>query len=556
MVWSVAYNLLGHASGGISSTAERCMRAKGAFLKEPRMTSLAPRCKDTLLFMDNRCLSKLIAGLNPVDKRGDKDPEISSVIIDSRKAEKGSLFFALPGIHVNGHRYIDKALDAGACAVVHSESLNSFKEGVNYIRVPDTRAALSPVSAAFWNYPSRDMVVTGVTGTDGKSTTVSLIRQLLEYSGASAGSISTVDFNVGNTSGSNYLRQSTPEAPQVHELLRAMKDAGQTHAVIEATSHGLSLKNSRLTDVEFDAAVFTNVTSEHLEFHGSLENYRADKARLFRMIAESKNRDAFGVINGDDPYAELFYEAAGEKPVFTYSLKYRDADLFASDLRPGPTGTEFSLFTPMGRTNTRIALPGLYNVENVLAALCTVAELQDEDAGDLALRLPELKGIKGRMEPISGDMSFHVMVDYAHSPGSFRRILPFLKNLAEGRLIVVFGSAGERDLEKRPEQGALAAEYADLVFLTDEDPRGEDPMAILEDIAAGAVQLTRGESLFLIPDRSDALKEAFKKARAGDMVVALGKGHEGSIIYIDGPVDWDEADACRKALKALGYETG
>lgn len=506
--------------------------------------------------MNNRHLSSLIDNLTPVEKQGEKDPEISSVVFDSREVKKGSLFFALPGIHVDGHHFIDKALDAGACAVVHSESLNSYRAGISYIRVPDTRAALSPVSAAFWGYPSRDMIVVGVTGTDGKSTTVNLIRQLLEFTGASTGSISTVNFTVGNRSGSNYLRQSTPEAPQVHELLRAMQDAGQTHAVVEATSHGLSLRNSRLADVEFDAAVFTNVTSEHLEFHGSLENYRADKARLFRMIAESRNRDAFGVVNGDDPYAELFFEAAGEKPVFTYSLKYRDADLFASNLRPGPTGTEFSLFTPMGRTNTRIALPGLYNVENVLAALCTVAELQDEDAGDLALHLPELKGIKGRMEPISGDMSFHVMVDYAHSPGSFRKILPFLKNLAEGRLIVVFGSAGERDLEKRPEQGALAAEYADLVYLTDEDPRGEDPMSILEDIAVGAVQLTRGENLFLIPDRREALKEAFKKARAGDLVVALGKGHESSIIYDDGPVDWDEADACREALKTLGYDAG
>jgi UDP-N-acetylmuramoyl-L-alanyl-D-glutamate--2,6-diaminopimelate ligase len=397
-------------------------------------------------------------------------------------------------------------------------------------------------------------VVIGVTGTDGKSTTVSLIRQLLEFTAAPTGSISTVEFMVGERSGSNFLRQSTPEAPQIHGLLRAMSNAGQTHAVVEATSHGLSPRNSRLADVDFDAVVFTNVTSEHLEFHGSLENYRKDKARLFGMIAKSRNRDAFGVVNGDDPHAEIFIEAAGEKPVFTYSLKYRDADLFATNLSPGPGGTEFLLMTPMGETQTRIALPGLYNVENALAALCTVAELQDEDPSELAQRLPELVGVKGRMEPVAGDMSFHVMVDYAHSPGSFQKILPFLKDMAEGRLITIFGSGGERDVEKRPEQGALASKYADLVFLTDEDPRGEEPMAILEDIAAGVSGMKREDTLFLIPDRREALREAFKKARAGDLVVALGKGHERSIIYSDGQIEWDEAEACREILRELGFE--
>lgn len=504
--------------------------------------------------MTSRKLNKLISGLTDPEQVGDSDPEISSIVYDSREVEQGSLFFALPGIHVDGHRYIDTAIDAGAAAIVHSEKLEVYRPGIAYIRVPETRVALSPVSAAFWGHPSREMTVIGVTGTDGKSTTVSLIRQLLEFSGISAGSISTVSFTVGEQSGKNHLRQSTPEAPQIHGLLRAMHNAGQTHAVVEATSHGLSPKNSRLADVDFDAVVFTNVTSEHLEFHGSLENYRKDKTRLFEIIARSRNRDAFGVVNGDDPYAELFVEAAGEKPVFAYSLKYREADLFATNLRPDPEGTDFDIHTPNGETHTRIPLPGLYNVENALAALCTVAELEDEDPSELALRLPELEGVKGRMETITGDMSFSVIVDYAHSPGSFSKTLPFFKSLAEGRLIMVFGSGGERDLEKRPEQGALAEEFADFVFLTDEDPRGEAPMAILEDIAAGISNMEIGENLFLIPDRQEALKEAFKKARAGDLVVALGKGHEGSIIYADKSIPWDEAEACRTALRELGFE--
>ncbi len=504
--------------------------------------------------MIERRLNRLISGLDIYERNGDGDPEISSVAYDSREVTDGGLFFALPGIHTDGHAFIDKAVDAGAAAIIHSIPLRTYRPNTVYLRVQDTRAALSPVSADFWGRPSREMTVIGVTGTDGKSTTVSLIRQLLAFTDVSAGSLSTIDFHIGARKGSNIFRQSTPEAPQIHGLLRAMLDAGQNYAVVEATSHGLSPKNSRLADVDFDVAVFTNVTSEHLEFHGNLETYRADKARLFKMIAASKNPDAFGVVNADDEHAGLFVEAAGEKPVYTYSLKYREADLFATDLHPGPRGTRFTLHTPMGRKKIEIALPGLYNVENTMAALCAVSELRDRDPLELASRLPELVGVKGRMEPIDGDMSFHVMVDYAHSPGSFRKILPFLKKLAEGRLIVVFGSGGERDLEKRPEQGALAAEYADLVFLADEDPRGEKPMDILEQIAAGAPNLERGERLFLIPDRREALKEAFMRARAGDLVAALGKGHEKSIIYSSGNREWDEAEACREVLRELGYE--
>jgi UDP-N-acetylmuramoyl-L-alanyl-D-glutamate--2,6-diaminopimelate ligase len=504
--------------------------------------------------MGMKPLSQLLAGLSPLESRGAGDPVISSVVYDSRKVEKNSVYFALPGIHVDGHDYIEKALDAGAAAIVHTRELDIYRPGIRYVRVKNTREALSPVAAAFWDHPSREMTVIGVTGTDGKSTTVSLIRQLLALKGKSAGSVSTVEFNVGGNSGSNYLRQSTPEAPEIHGLLRSMKDAGQDYAVIEATSHGLSARNSRLADVDFDVAVFTNVTSEHLEFHGSLEQYRLDKARLFGMVGASKNRDAFGVVNLDDPHSELFIEAAGDKPVFTYSLKNEDADLYAAELLPGPTGTRFELRTPFGETETHIALPCLYNVENALAALCSVSELLDEDPCDLAGLLPELTGVKGRMEPVKGDMSFHVMVDYAHSPGSFLKVFPFFREMAEGRLIVVFGSGGERDLDKRPKQGALAEQFADIVILADEDPRGEVPMELLEDIAAGIKGLTRGENLFLIPDRREALKTAFKMARAGDLVAALGKGHEKTIIYKNLSIEWDESRVCREVLRELGYE--
>ncbi len=487
--------------------------------------------------------------------RGAANPCVKSMAYDSRDVKKDGLFFALKGIHVDGHEHIDEAVQAGASVIVHSKYIESRKRDITYVRVPDTRVAMSPISAAFWDYPSRKLTIIGVTGTDGKSTTVSLIRQLLEFSGSSAGSLSTVDFTIGGKIRDNFFRQSTPEAVLIHKCLNDMLEADQKFAVLEATSHGLSPKNSRLEDVDFDAAVLTNISSEHLDFHGDLETYRNDKSRLFQMIADSGNLDAFGVVNADDIYAELFVTSAGEKPVFTYSLRDEDADLHVSAVRPDPTGTSFILHTPFGYSEARINMPGIFNLENLLAALCTVSELQEIDPLDFVDCLPKLTGVAGRMKTLDGNMDYHVMVDYAHSPGSFSKVLPFLKNLTSGKLMVVFGSAGERDREKRPELGKIASDHGDILFLTDEDPRGEDSMSIINDIAGGVKGKTQGEDLFLIPDRREAIRKSFIMARQGDLVVTLGKGHEKSIVYAAGPQPWDEFQVCREILQELGYKT-
>ncbi len=503
--------------------------------------------------MPKKKLKELISPLQGFELAGSSNTFITSISYDSREIQKNGLFFALKGIHVDGHNFIDKALDAGAAAIVHSDPISIRRDGITYIRVENTRAALSPVSAAFWDYPSREMTVVGVTGTDGKSTTVGLIRQLLKLNGVSTGSLSTVEFCIGGQSDNNPLRQSTPEAPQIHRLLHYMRKAGQHCAILEATSHGLSPRNNRLADVDFDVAVFTNVTSEHLEFHGDLETYRSDKARLFQMIAENDNPAAFGVVNADDPHAGRFITAAKGKKVFTYSLTHPDANLFASNLRCHPSGTEFSLNQAECRIDVRLNLPGIFNVENLLAALCVVSNITGRSPADFAELCPKLTGIRGRMEPVEGNMDFHVLVDYAHSPGSFSKVLPFLKTLTPGRLILLFGSAGERDLEKRPEQGRIASEYGDILILTDEDPRGEEPQAILEDIARGVQGMRRGRELFLIPDRREAIATAFKMAKTNDLVATLGKGHEASMIYTAGPRPWNEIDVCKEVLTELGY---
>jgi len=502
--------------------------------------------------MERMPLERLLTELNPLSIHGDAKKSISSIAFDSNYSDPGALFFALSGAHVDGHQYIDSAIDRGAQAVMHSKALAAYRPGITYIRVPDTRRALSRVSAAFYRHPSRELTAIGVTGTDGKSTTVSLIRQLLVN--IPTGIISTTTFGIGGEERINHLRQSTPEAPHIHAMLREMVNKNQSHVAIEATSHGLSLTNCRLADVEFDVAVFTNLSREHLEFHGSIENYREDKIRLFRMMAESRNPEAFGVVNADDVANEHFVRAAGKRKILRYSIRNQEADIFATELRAKPDGTEFLLHTPGQTTQSGIKLPGLYNVENTLAALCTAAKLQEISVHELASKLPELRGIKGRMEVIRGSMDFHILVDYAHSPGSFEKVLPFLKTLCTGRLILIFGSAGERDIGKRPRQGAIAARYADIVFLSDEDPRGENPEKILKDIARGAAAMRQKENLFLIPDRRQAIFQALKLARKGDLVAALGKGHENSIIYANHVLPWDEAEVCKEALCSLGFE--
>lgn len=498
--------------------------------------------------MVGKRVSALTAGINITERSGSQDPEITSLVYDSRHAEPGSLFFALKGLHADGHAYIPQAVEAGAAAVVHSDTLQERRPGVLYLQVPDTRRAMSPVAAEFYDHPSREMEVIGITGTDGKSTTVSFIHQLLQLSGVRTGFLSTVQFDLGTGAQKNSLRQSTPEAPEVHRILRAMREAGCSHAVVEATSHGLSPRNNRLGDVAFDTGVLTNISHEHLEFHKTLEQYMDDKANLFRALPEH----GAAVINRDEPHRAVFAEAAGA-PVFTYSLTGQEADLRAGDIREEDDGQRFTLQWGGMSRESSLAMPGRFNVENALAALLAVSKGNAAYIEELLQLLPLLKPVKGRMVPVDQGQPFRVLVDYAHTPGSFQKLFPMLRSIVSGRLIPVFSSAGERDLEKRPVLGEIASRYADLLILADEDPRGEEPLAVLRDVARGCRGRREGEDLLLIPDRKSAIRRAFTLAREGDMVVLLGKGHEGSIIYADGPIPWDEETEARRALEEMGY---
>jgi UDP-N-acetylmuramoyl-L-alanyl-D-glutamate--2,6-diaminopimelate ligase len=479
--------------------------------------------------------------------RGDPTVKIRGLAYDSRRVEAGDLFTALTGLHTDGHRFIEQAIERGAAAVLHQAELSSYQNQVAYVRVSDSRQAMSALAAALYDHPSHELSVIGVTGTDGKSTTVWLIHQLLEALGKPCGFISTVQVKTQGGVTKNPLRQSTPEASDIQRLLRQMVEAGKSYSVVEATSHGLSARTGRLSSVEFAAAVCTNIGHEHLEFHGSFELYRSDKANLFRALS----RNSFGVVNLNDPNHQYLI-AQSAAPVRSYGLENTEADLFATKIHSDLSSSIFHLHCGSEEQPARINLPGTYNLENLLAAALTVLGLLPVPLEELVRLFPDLQGVPGRMETIAAGQPFRVIVDYAHTPQSFAGLFPLVRAHTENRLIAVFGSAGERDVEKRPLQGELAARFCDLIILSDEDPRGEDPAAVLEEIAAGCRR--EGKDPYLIPDRRQAMARAFALAGGGDTVLLLGKGHEESIIYADGPVPWQEAQTARQILGEMGWK--
>jgi len=507
-------------------------------------------------------LNELLSPSQTASIVGDAGAMVSGLAYDSREARAGFLFFAFPGMHADGHDYIDKAIKSGASVIVHERNLDAYNPAVAYLRVADARAAMSPIAAAFFGHPSRKLAVIGVTGTEGKSTTVWLIYRLLDLAGKKAGFFSTVEYRVGSNVEANPKHQTTPEAITVHEHLARMVESGFEFAVVESSSHGLSPKTGRLADIAFDIGVMTNVRHEHLEFHGTWERYRDDKANLFRALDTSEHTKtiagasvevpSFGVVCADDPSAAYFADVT-EKPVYTYSATRTDVTMYASDADIDERGASFMLHDGLEACRARIELPGAFNIENALAAVLVVSRLTSMPFDDIADLLPGLEPVRGRMTRIDRGQPFELIVDYAHTPSSFEAILPSLRERVQGKLLCVFGSGGERDVQKRPAQGAIASKYCGIVILSDEDPRGEDPMALLEDIAAGCSGLERGARLFLIPDRKAAIRKAIALASPGDAVLLLGKGHESTIDYASGAIPWNEIEEAEAALGEAGY---
>lgn len=513
-------------------------------------------------------LPELLMHLPDARTLGPPDHSITRLVYDSRQVVPGCLFVAIKGFHTDGHAYIAQALERGAAAVVvdaryYDERWTPEQPGATVIVVPDSRLALAPLAAAFYRFPAQQLGVVGVTGTKGKTTTTALVSQALEGGGYSTGMINSVDFKVGARQWPNTTRQSTPEAPEIQALLHDMVLAGCDYVVLEATSHALSDRWNRVGHCAFDVALFTNITHEHLDYHGTFEQYRQDKARLFAMLGAelpasfvpAVKAQKYAIVNADDPHHAFFLAAApAAAQRLTYALE-APADVRGNVLGATPDGTALQVETPWGSTMLNLQLPGTFNAMNALAAL-SVALTQGVGLDQAGTALERMVGIRGRMERVDQGQPFGVIVDYAHNPDSFTQVMGMLRPLVAGRMIAVFGSAGERDRAKRPLQGAIAAHYCDLLILTDEDPRGEEREQIIAEIAAGAEQagMQAGAGYLAIPDRSTAIRTALEQARPGDLVLLLGKGHEASIEYADGKHPWDEMAEARAALRELGWD--
>ncbi len=476
------------------------------------------------------------------------DGDVTGVAYDSRLIEPGDLFAALRGGYFDGHRFAGQARERGAAALLVEEPLAS---GLPEILVADTRRALAPVAAHFYRQPSHRLQVVGVTGTDGKTTSTTLLESLLRASGRRTGLIGTVSVRIGDRTVDHDTRQTTPESLDIQRYLAQMADAGTKIAILEATSHGLDLH--RLDEVRFAAAGVTNITHEHLEHHKTIQAYRRAKAILFERVAD---HGGIAVINLDDEGAREMLPFAHGAVVSTYSHTDPSSDLFADDIQLAVGGSSFTLVCEGQRFSVVIPLVGMFNVENALCAL-GLARALGEDLPSAIAHLRNVPPIPGRMARIERGQPFTVIVDYAHTPESLAKVLSLLRSLNPGgRLICVSGSAGERDTAKRPLQGAVSARLADFSVFTTEDPRFEDADAIIDQIAAGARSAgkTEGRHFARVTDRRQAIDRAIRMAGHGDCVLLAGKGHEHSIIWGHEKRPWDEAAVAGELLDALRAE--
>jgi UDP-N-acetylmuramoyl-L-alanyl-D-glutamate--2,6-diaminopimelate ligase len=490
---------------------------------------------------------------------------IRGVTHDSRAVHPGSLFVAVPGLHVDGHEYVAAAAARGAAAALVDHALPDV--ALPQLVVAATRESLATAAAWWYDDPSHDLAVVGITGTDGKTTTSFLAVAALEAAGLRTGMTGTAATRIGGVQAANDAHATTPEAPELQRALRAMALAGDTAAVIETTSHGLAL--ARVDAIAYDVAILTNLTHEHLELHGTWEAYRDAKLRLFEKLARGDSSGArgnpkprpwpaTGIVNADDPSAGAFIGVAQEAGarVLTYGTDPA-ADVRATRIEEDARRIRIAYEAPSGPATVDLRLAGRFNVHNALAVVA-LGEAVGLDPAAVREGLAALPLVPGRMERVELGQPFGVIVDFAHSPAALQTVLDLLAPSAASRgggLIAVFGSAGERDTAKRPQMGRIAGERARIVVVTDEDPRGEDRDRINEEIARGAESAgkRRDHDLLVIADRRAAIEAAIEHARPGDIVLLAGKGHEQPIIGPDGPVPWDERSEAEAALRRAGY---
>jgi UDP-N-acetylmuramoyl-L-alanyl-D-glutamate--2,6-diaminopimelate ligase len=467
-----------------------------------------------------------VAATVGADVRGDPESIVRDASNDSREVPAGSLFFCIPGAHADGHAFAQRAVDAGAAALVVDHPL---AVAAPQVVVRSVREAIGPISAAVFGHPARDLTVIGVTGTNGKTTITYLLESVFRAAGWAPGVIGTTGLLIDGAP--SALSHTTPEAPELHRALARMRAEGVRAVAVEVSSHALA--QHRVDGLVVDAAIFTNLSQDHLDLHETMDAYFAAKQRLFTPALARR-----GVVNADDPWGRRLIDAPAI-PVTSYGVE-RAADVRGTDVSVDGGGSTMTV----DGVQIRTALRGRFNVENVLAAVVAARVLGIST--DVAARgIADVGRVPGRMEPIDAGQDFTVVVDYAHTPDSIHNVLRGARGSADGRVIVVFGCGGDRDRAKRPMMGRAAAEDADLVIVTTDNPRSEDPLAIIDQITSG---IPEGASAIVEPDRAAAIGRAIDAAGRGDVVVVAGKGHE-TTQEIDGRfVPFDDREVARAAL--------
>jgi len=487
-------------------------------------------------------LDRLIASIPDLLVRGPTgDVAVDALAYDSRKVGAGTLFFCVPGALTDGHRFAPEAVAAGAAALVVERDLDL---DVVQVVVSDARRALARMAAAFYGDPAGELTLIGITGTNGKTTTAYLVDAILRADDLSTGLIGTIETRVGNRTRAGV--RTTPESLDLQELFAEMRDEGVTAVAMEVTSHALALH--RVEGLTFNVAGFTNLTQDHLDFHADMEDYFEAKRSLF--VPERAER---GAVNVDDPYGRRLFASAAI-PCVGFGTS-DDAEIRAGDVSFEQNVTRFTIRTPKGDLRIETGLIGAFNVSNCLAAaaLC----LQAGVAPEVVERgIASLDAVPGRFESVNEGQPFSVVVDYAHTPDSLDNVLRSARGVAErngGRVLVVFGCGGDRDRGKRPLMGGIAARGADVVLVTSDNPRSEDPAAIVDEILEGVVAQRRQGADFVDVDRTTAIDEAIRRAREGDVVVIAGKGHETYQEFAGQTIDYDDRAVAREALRRAGF---
>lgn len=504
-------------------------------------------------------LSQLLAALPEgmiINSPANRNIPLSGIVLDSRQVKPGYLFVALTGENVNGHQYIPSAIQNGAVAVMGCQPLSHLKE--NYIQVNDCRKTLAYISAAFYGFPARNLTVIGVTGTDGKTTTVNLIHCILKAAGIKTGIISTVNAIIGDEILDTGFHVTTPEAPDVQKYLAQMAQRQPeplSHVVLEATSHGLA--QHRVTGCEFDLGVFTNITHEHLDYHKSFDAYRDAKAMLIKHLVDTVEKPGGNfrrvVINRDDNsyqyLSSISKSLLPQSSVITYGLNSQ-SDFYPRDVISSKNGMQFEVCYSGKNIPVTTQLFGNHNLSNCLAALSTTIGGLGIDGDLAALGVASMTGIAGRMERIDCGQDFMAIVDFAHTPNAIKVALESVRKIIPGRIIAVFGSAGLRDREKRRMMAENSAQLADISILTAEDPRTESLDMILAEMAGGmdSKGAIEGKTYWRMGDRREALRLAVNMAGPEDLVIAFGKGHEQSMCFGDIEYAWDDRVALRAAI--------